>query len=66
MGALSPEGRDADILVGGNALGTMLIDVRFCGLVMTREEIDTATMSAVVPNASGHIRPRGVLDPRRQ
>jgi hypothetical protein len=41
-GELSPSDRDADTLVAGNAFGTMLIDVRFRGLDMTTEEIDTA------------------------
>lgn len=40
-GALSPKGRDADTLVAGNALGTMLREVRFRGLLMTQEAMDT-------------------------
>ena len=42
MGALSPSGRDVYTLLAGNAFGTMLIDVRFRGLVMTSDEMDTA------------------------
>lgn len=41
-GALSPAGRDADTLVAGNALGEMMMDVRFRVLLMTSDAIDTA------------------------
>lgn len=44
-GAESPDDRDADTLVAGNALGTMLIAVRRFGLAMTAEEMDTARES---------------------
>jgi hypothetical protein len=41
-GAESPEARDADTLVAGNAFGTMFTEVRRFGLAMTAEEMDTA------------------------
>lgn len=40
-GELSPAGRDADTLVAGNALGEMMMDVRFRVLLMTSDAIDT-------------------------
>jgi hypothetical protein len=44
-GAESPEARDADTLVAGNAFGTMFIEVRRLGLEMTAEEMVTACKS---------------------
>ena len=41
-GVLSPMDLPADTRVAGYALGTMLIEARLRGLVMTRDEIDTA------------------------
>lgn len=41
IGVFSPMERDTDARVAGNALGTMLIEVRFRGLEMTSEEMDT-------------------------
>lgn len=41
IGVFSPRERDTDARVAGNALGTMLIEVRFRGLEMTSEEMDT-------------------------
>lgn len=38
----SPAGLEAAILLAGYAFGTMLIDVRLCGLVTTREDMLTA------------------------
>lgn len=50
-GVLSPKLRDADTLVAGNALGTMLIEARFRGEAMTREAIDTMASHVLVNRA---------------
>ena len=42
-GVESPDVLDADTLVAGNAFGTMFIGARRFGLVMTAEEMDTAS-----------------------
>lgn len=41
MGVFSPRGRDADILVAGNAFGTIFIAERFRGLEMKTDLMDT-------------------------
>src|SRR3569833_714404 len=41
MGELSPTDRVADTLFAGNALGTMLMEVRLRGLVTTSDERDS-------------------------
>jgi hypothetical protein len=40
-GVLSPAGRDADTFVAGNALGEMMMDVRFRVLLITSDAMDT-------------------------
>lgn len=41
MGVFSPRGRDADILVAGNAFGTIFTAERFRGLEMKTDVMDT-------------------------
>ena len=41
-GLLSPDGRDADTLLAGNALGTMLMELRFFGLEIRSDDMLTA------------------------
>ncbi len=56
---LSPAGRDADTLVAGYALGTMLTDGRLAGLLMTRLEMDTVADTSAGRWAPGrHMRRR--------
>lgn len=52
---MSPGGRDADTLAAGNAFGTIFTEVRFRGLDMTSEEMDTA--QNVVSSATRDLDP---------
>lgn len=56
-GLLSPAGLETDTLLAGNALGTMLTEVRLCGLVMTRDEMLTA--AKVLGQQGGTSDPTG-------